>query len=144
MKNIRTLLAVASALILVNAAQAQTLSTDASAAVAAPAATGNANAPYSTDPFVQKRQADSIAKKEYKARKKAAKKQMKAEKKEAKAELKTEKAESTEIRNSTLATEPAVKAEPAIFYSQPAANTRFTQQPGTAASEPPCTNKDFE
>jgi hypothetical protein len=56
--------------------------------------------------MVQKRQSDSIAKGEYKARKKAAKKKMKAEKKEAAADLKAEKAESTDTRKNTM-TEPA-------------------------------------
>jgi hypothetical protein len=97
MKNIRTLLIAVSALVLVNVAQAQTPS---------PA---NENATYSTDPMVQKRQDDSVAKAEYKARKKAARQKMRAEKKAAKAELKAEKAESTEIRNTALAAEPLPK-----------------------------------
>ena len=114
MKKIRNLRIAVSALVLANAAQAQTsLSADTSTSIAvtAPAATGSANALYSADPLVQKRQSDSIAKTEYKARKKAAKKQMKAEKKEAKSELKAEKAESTDIRNQALAAEaPSIKA----------------------------------
>ncbi|MFD2273758.1 hypothetical protein ACFS07_29405 [Undibacterium arcticum] len=74
-KNIRTVLIAVSALVLVNVAQAQTPpATDPSAAVTAPKATDSANAASSADPFVQKRQADSIAKKEYKARKKPPKK----------------------------------------------------------------------
>jgi hypothetical protein len=106
MKIIRTLLIAASALVLVNIAQAQTAATtDASVAV-----TSNANAPYSSDPYVQKRQADSIAKAEYKARKKAAKKAMKVEKKEAKSEMKEEKAEAKQTRKDTLAVEAAVTA----------------------------------
>jgi hypothetical protein len=99
MKIIRTLLIAVSALALINIAQAQT-STDASA---------DASAPYSADPLIQKRQADSVAKAEYKARKKAAKRKMKAEKKEAKAAMKAEKTESTEIRNKAMAAEPASK-----------------------------------
>jgi hypothetical protein len=74
-----------------------------------PDASSNANAPYSADPLIQKRQADSVAKAEYKARKKAAKMRMKAEKKEAKAALKAQKAESTGIRNKALAEEPVSK-----------------------------------
>ena len=110
MKNIRTLLVAVSALVLVNVAQAQTpVSTETPASVTAPAVTGTANAPHSADPYVQKRQADSVAKKEYKARKKAAKKQMKTEKKEAKSELKAEKSEATDIRNKSLAVEPSSK-----------------------------------
>ncbi|MFC3110550.1 hypothetical protein ACFQAT_23190 [Undibacterium arcticum] len=111
MKNIRTVLIAVSALVLVNVAQAQTPpATDPSAAVTAPKATDSANAASSADPFVQKRQADSIAKKEYKARKKAAKKQMSAEQKEAKSELKAEKSESTDIRNKALTETPAIKS----------------------------------
>ena len=112
MKNIRTLLIAVSALAFVTIAQAQTtLSSNASGAVTVttPAVTGSANAPYSTDPFVQKRQADSIAKAQYKARKKAAKRQMKMEKKDAKSELKAEKAESTDIRNQALTANPVAK-----------------------------------
>jgi len=123
MKNIRTLLIAVSALVLVNVAQAQTsVSADVSApvAVTAPAVAGNANAPYSADPLVQKRQADSISKAEYKARKKAAKKQMKAEKKAAKSELKTETSESTEIRNKAMAAEtPAVQGTTKVSEPMP-------------------------
>jgi hypothetical protein len=109
MKSIRTLLIAVSALVFVNLAQAAPPgSPDPSPPPAAsPAVTGGpASAPYSADPMVQKRQSDSIAKTEYKARKKAAKKKMKAEKSEAKADLKTEKAESTDSRTKAMASEP--------------------------------------
>ncbi|OGB22616.1 MAG: hypothetical protein A3I66_10960 [Burkholderiales bacterium RIFCSPLOWO2_02_FULL_57_36] len=101
MKSIRILLIAASALAFVNVAHAQSTpssTTSVTVVTAAPA--------YSNDPMVQKRHDDSIAKKEYKARKKAAKKEMKMEKKEAKIELKAEKAESTEVRNQALAADP--------------------------------------
>jgi hypothetical protein len=110
MKNIRTLLIAISAVAFINVAHAQAPgSTDAAPTITgtAPAATGNPNAPYSADPLVQKRQADGVAKADYKARKKVAKQKMKAEKKAAKAEMKSEKAEATEIRNDAMA--PAAK-----------------------------------
>lgn len=102
MKNIRTLLLAVSALAFVNVAHAQlALSTNASVSITTPAL-------YSNDPMIQKRHDDSVAKAEYKARKKAAKKEMKEEKAEAKIELKAEKAESTEVRNSALIANPIV------------------------------------
>ena len=103
MKNIRILLIAASALAFINVAHAQTaVSSTTSVAVVA------ATPAYSNDPMIQKRHDDSVAKREYKDRKKAAKKEMKAEKKDAKVELKAEKAESTEIRNKALITDPIV------------------------------------
>jgi hypothetical protein len=63
----------------------------------------------SNDPYVQKRQADSEARADYKDRKKAAKQQAKMEKKHAKAELKAEKAQSTAERNDALAPAATVK-----------------------------------
>lgn len=104
MKNIRTLLIAVSALALINVANAQT-SASANASATAPGVTSVANAPYSADPLVQKRQADSIAKAEYKASKKAAKRKMKAEKKAAKAAMKAEKSEASAIRDKAIATE---------------------------------------
>ena len=106
MKSIHTLLIAVSALAFVNVAHAQTaLSTNASVSVtAAPV--------YSNDPMIQKRHDDSVAKAEYKARKKAAKKEMKEEKAEAKVELKAEKAESTEVRNTALIANPIVLKKP--------------------------------
>jgi hypothetical protein len=112
MKNIRTLLIAASALAFMNISHAQTSAApaaSASAGVAASAASTDANAPYSKDPLVQKRQADSVAKAQYKERKKAAKQEMKEEKKDAKADMKADKAEATEIRNNAMATQPAAK-----------------------------------
>jgi hypothetical protein len=111
MKNLRAMLVAISALALVHVAQAQTPSAagDAAASGATQSAVPNPNAPYSADPLVQKRQADSVAKSEYKARKKEAKKKMKAEKKAAKNEMKSEKAEATAIRNDAMAPAPASK-----------------------------------
>lgn len=104
MKNIRILLIAVSALAFVNVAHAQTApSATVSVSVGTPAPA------YSSDPMVQKRHDDSVAKAEYKARKKAAKKEMKAEKKDAKSDLKLEKAESTAIRNDALAADPIPK-----------------------------------
>ncbi len=105
MKTIRHLLIAATVMVFANIASAQTA--DASASV-----TSNPNAPYSADPYVQKRQADKLAKDEYKAKKKIAKAKMKAEKKEAKSEMKFEKAVSSEERKESLAADP-VKVDPA-------------------------------
>lgn len=66
----------------------------------------------SADPYVQKRDADAAAKKEYKAKKKAAKAEYKKEQSEAKSDLKTEKKESTAERKSTLNAEPAAPIVP--------------------------------
>jgi hypothetical protein len=111
MKNLRAILVAISALTLIHSAQAQSPSMDGANAPggATQSATSNPNAPYSADPLVQKRQADAVAKSEYKARKKAAKKKMKAEQKAAKNEMKSEKAESTSIRNDAMAPAPASK-----------------------------------
>lgn len=114
MKNIRTLLIAASALAFINIAHAQTAagpaaSLSASATLTTPPGSADANAPYSADPLVQKRQANSVAKSNYQERKKAAKKEMKEEKKDAKADMKADKAEATEIRNKAMTAEPAPK-----------------------------------
>lgn len=117
MKTLRTLLLAASTLLLTNLAQAETPAVSADPTTSAPAtmmatppvAPSAANTPYSTDPLVQKRQADGIARAEYRARKKAAKRKMKAEQLEAKSDMKVEKAEATEIRNKAMEAEPAVK-----------------------------------
>jgi hypothetical protein len=63
----------------------------------------------SNDPYVQKRQADSEAKAEYKDRKKEAKRQAKMEKRAAKSDLKAEKSASTAQRNEALAPDATVK-----------------------------------
>lgn len=105
MKTIRHLLIAATVMVFANVASAQTA--DASVAV-----TATPNAPYSADPFIQKRHADKLAKDEYKAKKKAAKAKMKAEKKEAKSEMKFEKAVASEERKEALAADP-IKVDPA-------------------------------
>lgn len=114
MKNIRTLLIAASALVFINIAHAQTstapaASASATTALTTPPGLADANAPYSADPLVQKRQANSIAKSNYKERKNAAKKEMNAEKKDAESDMKSDKAEATEIRNKAMTAEPAPK-----------------------------------
>jgi hypothetical protein len=111
MKNLRTILVALSALAFVHVAQAQSPAAPDSAAPAGAtqSAAPSPNAPYSADPLVQKRQADAVAKSQYKARKKAAKKKMKAEQKAAKNEMKSEKSEAKEIRNEAMAPAPASK-----------------------------------
>lgn len=111
MKNIRTLILAVSALLCLNLAQAQTtVSTDdAVGAAGAAGASVGAKATVSADPLVQKRQSDSDAKADYKAKKKTAKANMKVEKAEAKSDLKEEKQESTEVRNKAMATDPIPK-----------------------------------
>lgn len=107
MKNIHILVLPIAALLCVNLAQAQTA---APAEDAAPAATTSAaTRTVLTDPLVQKRQADSEAKAEYKAKKKTAKANMKVEKAEAKSNLKEEKLESTEARDKAMAADPMPK-----------------------------------
>ncbi|SDY23618.1 hypothetical protein SAMN04515617_111174 [Collimonas sp. OK242] len=108
MNNIRTLMLAVSALLCMNLAQAQTAVSTDDAATAAGVSAG-AKATVSTDPLVQKRQSDSDAKADYKAKKKTAKANMKVEKAEAKSELKEEKLESTDVRNKALATDPIPK-----------------------------------
>ena len=68
-------------------------------------ATGATAASTSTDPYIQKREADAQAKKEYKDKKKAAKAEYKQEKSAAKADMKSEKAGSTAERNAAIATD---------------------------------------
>ncbi|MEM4988737.1 hypothetical protein V8G57_15195 [Collimonas sp. H4R21] len=107
MKNIHILVLPIAALLCVNLAQAQTT---APAEGAAPAATTSVDTRAAlTDPLVQKRQADSEAKAEYKAKKKTAKANMKVEKAEAKSDLKEEKQESTKARDKAMAADPMPK-----------------------------------
>lgn len=106
MKIISTLLIAASTLAFINVAQAQSTSADASVAV-----TTIAPALYSNDPFIQKRHADSVAQKEYTARKKAAKKEMKAEQKEARIDLKADLSTAKDARDTALTVEAAVIAK---------------------------------
>ena len=75
-------------------------------------ATGATAASTSADPYVQKREADSVAKKEYKAKKKIAKAEYKQEKASAKSDMKMEKRESTAERNSAITADPAMTAMP--------------------------------
>ncbi|AMO96542.1 hypothetical protein CFter6_3925 [Collimonas fungivorans] len=107
MKNIHTIMLAASALLCINLAQAQTTA-PAEDAAPAPAVSADTRA-TSTDPLVQKRQADSDAKAEYKAKKKTAKANMKVEKAEAKSEMKEQKQEATEARDKAMATDPIPK-----------------------------------
>jgi hypothetical protein len=78
-------------------------------AMPAPAVSGTASTTTSTatssDPYVQKRQADSAAKKDYKMRKKMAKAEYKEEKAEAKSDMKGEKRMSARERKAALAAE---------------------------------------
>ena len=73
--------------------------------------TGTA-ASTSSDPYVQKREADAAAKAEYKAKKKAAKSEYKHEKASAKSDMKMEKRESKAERNSTITADPAKTVAP--------------------------------
>lgn len=59
----------------------------------------------SADPYVQKRDADAKAKKEYKAKKKIAKQEYKQEKAAAKSDMKMEKRETTAERNAAISSE---------------------------------------
>ncbi|MBC7513552.1 MAG: hypothetical protein H7234_03840 [Herminiimonas sp.] len=86
--------------------------TSAGAAASGASATGATAASTSADPYVQKREADAIAKKEYKAKKKAAKAEYKHEKAAAKSDMKMEKRESTADRNSAIAADPAKTVVP--------------------------------
>ncbi|HWW08594.1 hypothetical protein [Collimonas sp.] len=114
MKNIHALMLAVSALLCINLAQAQT-ATSAEGAVIAPAGSAGVNATATTsvaspsDPLVQKRQADSDAKTEYKVKKKIAKANMKIEKAEAKSDLKQEKLESKDARDKAMASDPIPK-----------------------------------
>lgn len=65
----------------------------------------------SSDPLVQKRQADADAKAEYKAEKRSAKANYKADKKAAKQQLKQQRMEATAQRDEQLATSPATKVD---------------------------------
>ena len=114
MKKIHTLMLAVSALLCINLAQAQTASSAEGVVNAQPGSAGvNATATTSVtspnDPLVQKRQADSDAKAEYKAKKKMAKANMKVEKAEAKSDLKQEKLESKDVRDKAMATDPIPK-----------------------------------
>jgi hypothetical protein len=98
MKNLRHLLLAASVTLFATSVLAQT--------GGSAGTTSDPNAPYSSDPFVQKRQADKLASDEYKARKKQAKKKMKEEKKAAKSEMKAEKKVASEERKDALSVSP--------------------------------------
>jgi len=85
--------------------------------------TGAPAASTSTDPYIQKRDADAAAKKEYGEKRKAAKAEYKSEKAAAKSGYKTEKAEaksdlqmekreSSAERNSAITADPAKPAMP--------------------------------
>lgn len=78
--------------------------TQSSAQATMPPASGPSG---SADPYVQKREADAIAKKEYKEQKKASKMQYKREKAEAKSALKAEKRDSTAERGAAIAADPS-------------------------------------
>lgn len=108
MKNISALIFAASVLVAAGAAQAQT---------AADGSTNNGqvmmvpipgtNSAVSSDPLVQKRQADSNANAEYKARKKSANTEMKVEKAEAKVDMKEQKAEARAKRDKAMSNDAA-------------------------------------
>ncbi|MES2831596.1 MAG: hypothetical protein V4695_06360 [Pseudomonadota bacterium] len=85
--------------------------------------TGAPASSTSADPFVQKREADAAAKKEYKekrsatkaeykANQAAAKSEYKTEKAEAKSDMKMEKREASTERSSAIAADPAKPAMP--------------------------------
>lgn len=98
MKNLRHLLLATTVTLFATAALAQTAGST--------GVTSDPNVPYSTDPYVQKRQTDKLAADEYKARKKQARKKMKEEKKEAKSVMKAEKKIASEERKDALAVSP--------------------------------------
>ena len=93
-------------------AGATTGTTSTGAAASGTSATGATAASTSADPYVQKREADAAAKKEYKAKKKAAKAEYKHEKAAAKSNMKMEKRETTAERNSAIAADPAKTVVP--------------------------------
>ncbi len=82
------------------------------AAASGASATGATAASTSADPYVQKREADAAAKKEYKAKKKAAKAEYKHEKASAKSDMKMEKRETTAERNAAIAADPSKTVVP--------------------------------
>lgn len=84
--------------------QSQMGNTQASPNAMMPPASGPA---VSADPYIRKREADSMAKKEYKAEKKESKMQYKREKAEEKAALKAEKRNSTAERGAAIAADPS-------------------------------------
>jgi hypothetical protein len=66
----------------------------------------------SSDPYVQKREADAVAKKEYKAEKKAAKAAYKHDKAAAKADMKMEKHDAKMERDAAVSMDPGAKPKP--------------------------------
>jgi FlaG/FlaF family flagellin (archaellin) len=111
MKNIHTFIFAASTLLAAGVAQAQ-----AQDQAADGSATGGqvimvpipgTNPAVSSDPLVVKRQADSDANAEYKARKKGAKMEMKEEKADAKVDMKIQKSEAKNERDKAMAADPA-------------------------------------
>ncbi|GAC1414691.1 MAG: hypothetical protein NVSMB6_16890 [Burkholderiaceae bacterium] len=66
---------------------------------------GSSGASVSSDPYIQKREADAVTKQEYKDRKKAAKAEYKHEKSSAKAEARASKMEAKAERNSEIKAE---------------------------------------
>jgi hypothetical protein len=71
---------------------------------------GSAKTATSTDPYVEKREADATAKRDYKMRKKIAKQEYKRQKAEAKSDLKAEKRSSVKDRNDSLEAEKKTAA----------------------------------
>ncbi|WP_211444176.1 hypothetical protein [Collimonas humicola] len=108
MKNISALIFAASALAAAGAAQAQAASdgsTNSGQVMMVPVPGTNPAA--SSDPLVQKRQADSDANAEYKVRKKLANTEMKVEKAEAKVDMKEQKAEAKARRDKAMSKDAA-------------------------------------
>lgn len=66
----------------------------------------------SSDPYVQKRDADAAAKAEYKDKKKVAKEEYKQERAAAKSDMKTEKKQSKSDRKAAIAADPSKAAKP--------------------------------
>ncbi len=104
MKQLRHILLAASVMVFANLASAQAVNAAGTVKV-------DPNAPVYSDPIVQKRHADSVAKAEYKSTKKAAKKKMKEEKSAAKSEMKVEKKEANVTMKDSLAA-PAASTAP--------------------------------
>jgi len=110
MKHFYTLIFAASALVAAGAAQAQTpvaadSNVNGSQVIMVPIP--GTNPAVSSDPLVLKRQADSDANAEYKARKKAANTEMKVEKADAKADMKEQKAEAKANRDKAMSNDAA-------------------------------------
>lgn len=97
---LRHLLLAASVMAFANLASAQAVT--ATATVKA-----DPNAPVYSDPFVQKRHADRVARAENKSAKKAAERKMDIEKSEAKSEMKAEMKEAKAVLKDSLATPSA-------------------------------------